>query len=100
MRRFDPMANELPLPDAELVRVFTTGDQGLIAIAKSLLEAEAIDFFVRGDGLQNLFGYGVISGGFNFIVGPAEFWVREEDAERALDVLQGLGEPPAPTAEG
>lgn len=93
------MTNGLPTPDAELVRIFTTGDQGLIAIAKSLLEAEEIDFFVRGDGLQNLFGYGVVSGGFNFIVGPAEFWVREEDAERAVEVLQGLGEPPSPTED-
>ena len=32
-----------PTPDAELVPVLATGDAGVIAVAKSLLEAEEID---------------------------------------------------------
>ena len=85
----DRLPGPEPTPDVELVRVLVTGDAGLIAIAKSLLEAEAIDYFVRGDGLQDLFGLGRISG-FSFAMGPAEFWVREDDADRARELLEGL----------
>src|SRR2546430_2016492 len=44
----DRLPGPEPTPDAELVRVFTTGDAGLIAIAKSLLDGEEIDYLVRG----------------------------------------------------
>ena len=84
-----PREGPEPVPDAELVRVFVTGDMGLIAIANSLLEGEKIDFFVRGDGLQDLFGLGRTTG-YNFAMGPAEFWVRQEDAENARGLLQDL----------
>ena len=78
-----------PTPDAELVTVFATGDAGLISIVKSLLEAEGIDYLGRGEGLQDLFGGGRIAAGFN-VVGPVEFLVRGEDAERARDLLKRL----------
>jgi hypothetical protein len=84
-----PRLGPPPTPDAELVRVFATGDMGLIAIAKSLLEAETIDYFVRGDGLQDLFGLGRTTG-YSFAMGPAEFWVRAEDADNARVLLQDL----------
>ena len=73
----------------ELVPVLATGDAGLIAVARSLLEAEKIDYFVRGEGLQDLFGYGRLTG-FSLVVGPAEFLVRAEDADRARELLNGL----------
>ena len=78
-----------PTPDAELTSVFATGDAALILVARSLLDAEAIDYFVRGDGLQDLFGFGRITG-FSYVMGPAEFWVRAEDAERARALLKDL----------
>jgi hypothetical protein len=78
-----------PTPDAELARVLATGDAGVIAIAKSLLDAEEIDYFVRGDGLQDLFGLGRATG-YSFAMGPAEFWVRFDDAARARVLLEGL----------
>jgi hypothetical protein len=84
-----PREGPEPTPDAKLVRLFATGDVGLIAIANSLLEGEKIDFFVRGDGLQDLFGLGRTTG-YSFAMGPAEFWVREEDAENARALLQDL----------
>jgi hypothetical protein len=84
-----------PAPDLELVRVFVTGDAALIPFVKSLLEGEGIDHFVRGEGLQDLFGWGRMVSGFNYIVGPAEFWVRADDAERARGLLEALG-PSAP----
>src|ERR1700754_4387534 len=68
-----------PDPDIELVRVFESGDQGLIALAKSLLEADDIDYLVRAEGLQDLFGVGRLATGFSAVVGPAEFLVRKQD---------------------
>jgi len=85
----DRLPGPEPTPDAELVCVLATGDAGLIAVAKSLLEGEEIDYLVRGEGLQDLFGLGRITG-FSFAMGPAEFWVRADDAERARALLKDL----------
>jgi hypothetical protein len=85
----DRLVGPAPVPDVELVCVLATGDAGAVAIARSLLDAEQIDHFVRGDGLQDLFGLGRMTG-FNFAMGPAEFWVRAEDADRARELLDGL----------
>ena len=41
------------------------------------------------DGLQDLFGLGRVTG-FSFAMGPAEFWVREDDANRARELLKDL----------
>jgi hypothetical protein len=71
------------------VSVLATGDAGIIAVARSLLEAEGIDYFVRGDGLQDLFGFGRITG-FSYAMGPAEVCVRSEDAVRARELLDEL----------
>ncbi len=92
----DRLPGPEPTPDAELVPVLATGDAGVIAVAQSLLEAEKIDFFVRGDGLQDLFGLGRMTG-FSFAMGPAEFLVRADDANRARELLSGLTAlPPEP----
>jgi putative signal transducing protein len=85
----DRLPGPEPTPDVELVRVLATGDAGLIAVAKSLLEGAEIDYFVRGDGLQDLFGLGRITA-YSFAMGPAEFWVREDDADSAGELLEGL----------
>jgi hypothetical protein len=85
------MPRPQPSPDIQLVRVFATGDAGLTAIARSLLDSEGIDVLVRGDALQDLFGAGRIAA-VNPIVGPVEFWVREDDAARAAALLSGLDE--------
>jgi hypothetical protein len=63
----------------------------LIGVVKSLLDAEGIDHFVRGDGLQDLAGFGRITG-YSYVFGPAEFWVRAEDAGRARELLKDLTE--------
>ena len=74
----------------QLTAVFSAGDPALIALAKSLLESERIDFVVRGEGVQDLFGWGRVGAGFNSVTGPAEFVVREQDAGRARELLRGL----------
>ncbi len=82
-----------PTPHAELVRVFVAEDGGLIGVARSLLEGEKIESLERGERLQGLFGWGRFWTGYNYIVGPAEFWVCEDDAEHARARLEGLGAP-------
>ena len=84
-----PRSGPAPTPEAQLVAVFTTGDPGLIAIVRSLLDGEQIDYFVRGEGLQDLFGLGRTTH-YSFAMGPAEFWVREEDADNARTLLKDL----------
>ena len=79
--------------EAALVSILRTGDSGLILLAKSLLDGEGIEYLVRGDNLQDLFGAGRL-GGYNYLTGPAEFWVHTEDTERARTLLDGLDAPP------
>jgi len=82
-----------PDPSIALVPVLHTGDAAVIAIAGSLLEAEGIEYLVRGAGLQDLFGWGRVGAGYNILTGPAEFVVREDDAQRARELLQDLNTP-------
>ena len=81
-------------PDIELVSVLRTGDPAELAVVTSLLDSEEIDYFVRGDRTQDLFGAGRVGMGFNLVTGPAEIIVRAEDAARARSLLNnGAGRP-------
>ncbi len=84
--------NSPPEPDLQLVPVFQTADAALIALAKSLLGGEGIEYLVRGEGVQDLFGWGRFGAGFNPITGSPVFFVREDDADRAHELLQDLRE--------
>jgi hypothetical protein len=55
-----------------------------------MLEANEIPFVVEGEGVQDLFGIGRLTGGNNFITGPVQIRVRAEDAERAREVLEEM----------
>jgi hypothetical protein len=86
-------------PEIALVPVFRTSDAGLMGLAKSLLENEGIENFARGENVQDLFGVGRI-GGYNYITGPAELWVRAEDEERVRVLLDGFSAAPVePSAD-
>ena len=85
----DRLPGPEPTPDVELVRAFTTSDTALIALAQSVLDGEEIDYFVKGDGLQDLFGMGRNTG-FSVAMRTGEFWVRAEDAERVKELLEDL----------
>ena len=78
--------------EPDLVCVFRTGDEGLVGIVKSILDGEEILYVARGAATQDLFGIGRIGGGYNYVVGPVEFMVRPQDAERARAVLDALRE--------
>jgi hypothetical protein len=80
----------MKLDESRLITVLTTGNQAIIAVAKSLLDDANITYFAKGEGLQNLFGFGTLGTGFNPIVGPIELQVEEHQAEEAKTILTGL----------
>ena len=89
-------APEPPEPEqaewVDLVTVLTSSDPALLAVAKSLLEADGITFIARGEGLQDLFGLGRV-GGFNAVTGPVEIQVSTAAEAEARRLLVNL-EPP------
>ncbi len=76
----------------EPVTVFESGDPALIGVAESLLEEAEIEFFAKGEGIQDLFAAGRI-GRVNPVVGPVQLQVAAEDAEQAVAALHELNEP-------
>ena len=74
----------------EMVTVLETGDQSLIAVARSLLESAGIPCIARNEVLQNLFGWGSIGAGFNAAIGPIRLQVLKEDEEVAKELLKDV----------
>src|SRR5262249_27203914 len=73
--------------DLKMVCVLRTADEALATLVKSLLDGNDIRYVVTGEGLQDLFGWGRIGGGDDYVVGPAEFLVHQDDADRARALL-------------
>lgn len=90
-----PLVEKLPQePDKkpeyiELVTILETNDQALLLIAKSILTGAGIDYYAKGEGLQDLFGWGRI-GAFNPIVGGVQIQVRKQDEKVAKSLLEEL----------
>jgi Putative prokaryotic signal transducing protein len=78
--------------DMEFVTIFRTGNAALIPLATSLLESAEIGFITRGEGVQDLIGWGRFPAGLNAAVGPVEFQVASDDAEEAGSLLVDLVE--------
>lgn len=74
----------------ESVRVFATEDLGRFLFARSLLDRDDIESFAKGDTLKGIDGW-PLPGAIDVVLGPAELWVRAEDADRALLLLRALG---------
>ncbi len=72
----------------ELVTVLETGDQSLVAVARSVLEDAGIPCIARNEGLQNLFGWGTVGTGYNVAMGPIRLQVLREDEETARQLVQ------------
>jgi hypothetical protein len=81
-----------PDPDLELVTIFETGDPADVLVAKSVLDEEGIEFFAKGEGVQDIFGAGRLGAGFNTLAGPVRIQVRPEDADAARELLLPLDE--------
>ena len=82
----------VPEDELELVTVFQTGNPAEIAIAKSLLQAEGMEFVTKNECVQDLFGWGRFPRGMNVAMGPVEFQVRSADAQDAIELLAAIGE--------
>jgi hypothetical protein len=72
-----------------MVIVLQSSDLGKFTIAKSLLEANGIDFVTSGERLQDIIGGGRL-GGTNIAAGPAQLEVREDQAEQARELLADI----------
>jgi hypothetical protein len=79
-----------PQPTEKVVEVFSSGDESLLLVLESVLNEHGIPFSLAGENIQDLFAAGRL-GGFNFAIGPARLFVREDDVPRVKDVLRELG---------
>lgn len=73
----------------EPVTVFISSNSADLMIAKSLLEAENIYYYAKGEGVQDFFAGGRI-GGFNPIVGPVQIQVAAVDNKAAIEILRDM----------
>jgi len=78
------------LDHESLVPVFESGNEAVIAVVKSMLDEAKIKYLIEGEGVQDLFGVGVIGTGFNPITGPAVFKVLPEDEDYSKELLKDV----------
>jgi hypothetical protein len=78
--------------ESRLVTIFTTGSPALLGIARSMLDDAQIEYLVKGEELQNLFGLGSAGTGYNVMVGPMEIQVNPEDEVQARQLLADVHE--------
>ena len=82
-----------PIPGAptvewlDLETVLETSDPALLPVVRSLLEAEDIPCFLRGELLQEFLGWGRLPSGKNFITGPVQLQVPRKHVEEARQLL-------------
>ena len=75
-----------------LVDVYATGNEAVVAVVKSILDEAGIRYMAKGEGVQDLFGVGVLGTGFNPITGPVIFRVMPEDVDYARELLKDVTE--------
>jgi hypothetical protein len=71
----------------DLFSVFESGDPGLFALARAVLDRAGIRYVAEGEGVQDLFGLGRIGTGYNNITGPPRLCVPAVHVERARKLL-------------
>jgi hypothetical protein len=76
----------------DLVLVFQASDPVVLLMAKAALDAEGIAFVAQGEGVQDWIGMGRFPAGYNAVTGPVRIHVAGGNAERAREVLEGIGE--------
>jgi putative signal transducing protein len=86
--------------DRTFVRVMELPDPGALAIAKSLLQEAGVDFFIKNEETQALFGWGQLGTGYNVIIGPPVVMVDSSRVDEVRDLLAPLLKPVEPEGEG
>lgn len=75
----------MPEPQMDLVKVYEGSNPAIVPLIESLLRDAEIEFLMKGDQIQDLFGAGRFA--MNSVAGPVEFWVRADDADDARELL-------------
>lgn len=73
----------------ELVTILS-GDTMEIKVATSVLEGAGIRCYSKGEGLQDLFGFGRIGTGFSLLADSVQLQVAKDEAEQAATFLKEL----------
>lgn len=71
----------------DLVTVLETGDETLLTVIKSLLEAEGVPCLLDGERVQDLVGFGRFIPEGNLATGPVRVQVRGEHEQAARDLI-------------
>ena len=85
--------------DRTFVRVMELPDPGALAIAKSLLQEAGVDFFIKNEETQALFGWGQLGTGYNVIIGPPVVMVDSSRVDEVRELLAPLLKPTEPEGE-
>ena len=75
--------------DIELVTILDTGNPGLVAVVKSVLDGSDILYIVEGEVQIGLFGVGLSN------KSPVRIKVRQEDEAAARELLSAVEEEPS-----
>jgi hypothetical protein len=86
-------------PDVELVKVYECGNAALVPLVESILADADIEYMTKGEGLQDLFGWGRFGSNMNYVIGPVEFYVRADAADEARTALEAIREMPNVAAD-
>jgi len=60
---------------------------------ESLFASAGIEFMTKSEPIQDMFGWGRFGSNLNYLIGPVEFFVREEVADEARALIETLPEP-------
>ena len=80
-------------PDVALVKVYEAGNAAIIPMIESLFASAGIEFMTKSEPIQDMFGWGRFGSNLNYLIGPVEFFVREEVADEARALIETLPEP-------
>jgi hypothetical protein len=92
-----PLAQEEP---EELVPVFEITNAALVPFVQSLLTSAGIRHFIKGEGVQDFFGWGRLAVGFSLIAGPPVVYVEPDRAEEAHELLADVKSAPEGDGDG
>lgn len=87
-------------PEVALVKVFETGNAALIPLLESLFNDGGIEYMAKGEAIQDLFGWGRFGTNLNYVIGPVQFYVRDDDADDARQLIETLNLPVPPGTDG
>lgn len=79
----------------ETVCIFSSDDESEVISIRGILEQNGIPTMVKNLYTQNLFTWTKMFSGHDAIAGSIQVFVREDDLDRGLELLQGEVQAPA-----